>query len=48
MLKFFNKKGKKVMEMKDNGELNVLSEDLKKQGLVAEQEEESDKDKDDK
>ena len=40
MLKFFNKKGKKVMEMQDNGEFTFLSEDLKKKGLeVAEPEE---------
>lgn len=38
MLKFINKIGKKVLEMKDNGDLKVLSEDLKKQGLVADEE----------
>lgn len=29
MLKFINKQGNKVMELKDNGELNVLNEELK-------------------
>jgi hypothetical protein len=29
MLKFVNKKGQVVAEMKDNGQLNVLSEDAK-------------------
>ncbi|MES9681720.1 hypothetical protein ABWK22_02145 [Gottfriedia acidiceleris] len=30
MLKFINAQGKKVMEMTDNGEVNILNEDLKK------------------
>ncbi|MEX3713410.1 hypothetical protein ABFV99_13480 [Cytobacillus horneckiae] len=30
MLNFINKKGKKVMELKDDGELNILNEELKK------------------
>lgn len=30
MLKFINSQGKKVMEMSDNGDVTVLSEDLKK------------------
>lgn len=29
MIKFFNKKGTKVMEMTDNGDVNILSEALK-------------------
>lgn len=29
MIKFFNKKGTKVMEMNDNGDVNILSEALK-------------------
>ncbi|MFE4029305.1 hypothetical protein ACFX4N_24445 [Priestia sp. YIM B13551] len=29
MLQFINNKGKKVMELHDNGELNILNEDLK-------------------
>lgn len=29
MLKFIDKQGKKVMEMNDNGDVNVLSENLK-------------------
>jgi hypothetical protein len=29
MLKFFNKEGKKVMEMNDAGNVDVLSEELK-------------------
>lgn len=31
MLNFVNKKGQKVMEVKDNGDLKILDENLKKE-----------------
>lgn len=34
MLKFVNKKGNKVLEVKDNGELSFVSEELQKTGLM--------------
>lgn len=43
MLKFVNKDGKKVLEMKDDGNFSEVSEELKQQGIV---EEATDKDKD--
>jgi hypothetical protein len=33
MLKFVNKNGEKVLELKDTGDITFVSEDLKKQGL---------------
>lgn len=42
MLKFVNKDGKKVLEMKDDGNFSEVSEELKQQGIV---EEDKDKDK---
>ena len=45
MLKFINKDGKKVLEMKDDGNFSEVSEELKQQGIV---EEDEDKDKEDK
>lgn len=48
MLKFVNKDGKKVLEMKDNGDFSEVSEELKQQGIVEEdKEEDKDKDKED-
>lgn len=45
MLKFINKKGKKVMEMEDNGQIKIKDEKLKEElklqeGVVEEEEEE--------
>lgn len=34
MLNFINKNGKKVMEMKDSGDLTMVAEELKVTGLV--------------
>lgn len=50
MLKFVNKDGKKVLEMKDDGNFSEVSEELKQQGIVEEdtekdKEENNDKDK---
>lgn len=45
MLKFINKDGKKVLEMKDDGNFSEVSEELKQQGIV---EEVTDKDKEEK
>lgn len=50
MLKFINKDGKKVLEMKDDGNFSEVSEELKQQGIVEEdtekdKEENNDKDK---
>lgn len=36
MLKFKNTKGKKVMEMKDNGEIKILDKKLKEQLILQE------------
>jgi hypothetical protein len=47
MLKFINKQGKKVMEMKDNGDLTKVAEELKATGLV-ETVEEKDEEQEDK
>lgn len=33
MLKFVNKQGKKVLEMKDNGDITLVAEELKATGL---------------
>ena len=33
MIKFINKKGQKILEVKDNGDLSFVSEELKKKGL---------------
>lgn len=42
MLKFINKNGQNVLEIKDNGDLTYVSEELKVTGLVEKQEEEKD------
>lgn len=34
MLKFINRKGEKVLEVKDNGDISFVAEDLKKKGLT--------------
>ena len=34
MLNFINKNGKKVMEMKDDGDLTMVAEELKVTGLT--------------
>lgn len=41
MLKFINKDGKKVMEMKDDGTVRVLEEKLKNEDIVPEDEKET-------
>lgn len=46
MLKFFNKKGKKVMESKDNGELNIISKELKETFNKVDEEEKAEKEED--
>jgi hypothetical protein len=33
MLKFINKKGEKVLEVKDSGDISFVAEELKKKGL---------------
>lgn len=33
MIKFVNKQGQKVLEVKDNGDISFVSESLKKKGL---------------
>ena len=33
MIKFINKKGQKILEVKDNGDISFVSEELKKKGL---------------
>lgn len=49
MLKFVNKDGKKVLEMKDDGNFSEVSEELKQQGIaeeVTDKDEEENKDND--
>lgn len=50
MLKFFNKKGKQVMEVKDNGDILIEDAELKKElalqeGVVKKEEEKKEDDK---
>lgn len=33
MIKFVNKEGQKILEVKDNGDISFVSEELKKKGL---------------
>jgi hypothetical protein len=48
MLKFINKKGQKVLEVKDNGDLTFVAEELKKTGLLEDVQVEKEEEQEDK